>query len=261
VGDSLPTNAATTTTAPSGPPAGARKAALPQHLQPQLATLVDAPPKDPDNWIYEIKFDGYRMLARVERGRIQLVTRNGNEWTRKLPQLIASLKAMELPDGWYDGEIIMPGADSPSDFQALQGSFDTARTGEIVYYLFDIPYCAGHDLRDVPLLERRAVLQRIVERKPQENIRFSAVFDAKPEEVVESACRLGLEGVIAKRKNSAYVLRRSSDWIKLKCGHRQEFVRLHRPEGIADRHRFVAARSPWQGWRARICGQCRHRLQ
>src|SRR5262249_36595926 len=84
--------------------------------------------------------------------------------------------------------------------------------------------CAGHDLRDVPLVERRAVLQRIVERKPHPNVRFSAVFEAAPEDMLDSACRLGLEGVIAKRRDSAYVGRRSSDWIKLKCKLRQEFV-------------------------------------
>ena len=208
----------------SGPPAGAKKARLPHELQPQLATLVDAPPKDSDNWIYEIKFDGYRMLARAEGGLVRLITRNGNDWTRKLGHLVQALEAMELPDGWYDGEIIMPGDRVPADFQALQGAFETSRTANIVYYLFDLPYCAGHDLREVPLLERREVLQRIVERKPQDKVRFSAVFDARPEDVIASACRLGLEGVIAKRKNSAYVLRRSSDWVKLKCGHRQEFV-------------------------------------
>jgi bifunctional non-homologous end joining protein LigD len=210
--------------ASSGPPAGARKAALPRSLSPQLATLVDSAPEDSGNWIYEIKFDGYRMLARAEGGEIALVTRNGNDWTSKLPQLARALQPMDLPDGWYDGEIIMPGERLPADFQALQGAFDTARTGDIVYYLFDLPYCAGYDLRDVPLVERRAVLQRIVERKPHEKVRFSAVFDAPPGEILASACRLGLEGVIAKRKNSAYVLRRSSDWVKLKCGQRQEFV-------------------------------------
>jgi bifunctional non-homologous end joining protein LigD len=217
-------NAAQASASASGPPAGARAAPLPDELSPQLATLVDDLPKDPDNWIFEIKFDGYRMLARVQRGRVRLVTRNGNDWTRKLPQLVQSLQAMELPDGWYDGEIIMPGERVPADFQALQSAFDSARTADIVYYLFDLPYCAGHDLREVPLVERRAVLQRIVERKPQDKVRFSAVFEAPPQELVASACRLGLEGVIGKRRNSAYVPRRSSDWIKLKCGQRQEFV-------------------------------------
>jgi bifunctional non-homologous end joining protein LigD len=212
------------TRAVSGPPAGARKAALPDALQPELATLVDELPKDPDHWIFEIKFDGYRMLTRAERGKVRLTTRTGNDWTHKLPKLAQALEAMDLPDGWYDGEIIMPGERVPADFQALQGAFDSSRTGDIVYYLFDLPYCAGYDLRQVPLVERRAVLERIVAHKPHDKVRFSAVFDAKPEDVVASACRLGLEGVIAKRRNSAYITRRSSDWIKLKCGLRQEFV-------------------------------------
>jgi len=210
--------------APSGPPEGARRAKLPQELQPELAVLVDEPPAQPQDWIFEIKFDGYRMLARVEGGTLQLVTRNGNDWSARLPGLVNALRSMELPDGWYDGEIIMPGEDVPADFQALQGAFDSARTEQIVYYLFDLPYCAGHDLRDVPLAQRRAVLQRICERKPHPNVRFSAEFDAPPQQMLESACRLGLEGVIAKRRGSAYVNRRSSDWIKLKCKLRQEFV-------------------------------------
>ena len=210
--------------AAGGPPAGARPAALPVELQPQLATLVDQGPTDPQQWIYEIKFDGYRMLARAEGGKVRLVTRNGNDWTRRMPQLHAALEGMELPDGWYDGEIILPGTDVPADFQGLQGAFDSARTGDIVYYLFDLPYCAGQDLREVPVEERRAVLQRIVERKPHDKVRFSAVFDAPPDEIVSSACKLGLEGVIAKRRGSPYVTRRSGDWVKLKCSKRQEFV-------------------------------------
>jgi len=164
------------------------------------------------------------MLARVEHGEIRLLTRNGNDWTARLPGLLAALRSMELPDGWYDGEIIMPGRDVPADFQALQGAFDSERSARIVYYLFDLPYCAGQDLRDVPLVERRAVLQRIVERKSHPNVRFSAPFEARPEDILDSACRLGLEGVIAKRHDAAYVCRRSSDWIKLKCKLRQEFV-------------------------------------
>ena len=216
--------AAPAAAASPGPPEGARPAALPAALQPELAVLVDEPPAKPGDWIFEIKFDGYRMLARVEGGAIALLTRNGNDWTSRLPGLLKALRSMELPDGWYDGEIIMPGQDVPADFQALQRAFDSQRTDQIVYYLFDLPYCAGQDLREVPLWERRAVLQRIVQRKPHPGVRFSEVFDVPPQEMLESACRLGLEGVIAKRRDSAYLGRRSTDWIKLKCKLRQEFV-------------------------------------
>ncbi|MBI5275209.1 MAG: DNA ligase D [Burkholderiales bacterium] len=208
----------------AGPPAGATPAALPKSLQPQLATLVAAPPQDAAAWLYEVKFDGYRMATRTERGQVRLVTRNGNDWTHKLPHLAAALQEMELPDGWYDGEIVMPGEKSATDFQALQGAFDSARTRDIVYYLFDLPYCAGNDLRQVRVEERRAVLKRIVERQPHANVRFSEEFDAPPAQVLASACKLGLEGVIGKRRGSPYVTRRSADWIKLKCQLRQEFV-------------------------------------
>jgi bifunctional non-homologous end joining protein LigD len=207
-----------------GPPAGARPARLPDTLKPELATLAEGPPDDGAGWIYEIKFDGYRMLARAEGGRVRLVTRNGNDWTSRLGALAKSLVAMDLPDGWYDGEIVMPGEDAAADFQALQRAFDNERTAGIVFYLFDLPFCAGHDLRQVPLAERRAVLQRIVERKPQPAVRFSMEFDAPPEQVLRSACQLGLEGVIAKRRDSPYLNRRSTDWLKLKCAQRQEFV-------------------------------------
>jgi bifunctional non-homologous end joining protein LigD len=215
---------ATAAAASSGPPEGARPARLPATLQPQLAVLVDEAPADTQDWVFEIKFDGYRMLARVEDGEIALVTRNGNDWTSRLAGLVKAMRSMELPDGWYDGEIIMPGEDVPADFQALQGAFDSRRTEDIVYYLFDLPFCAGQDLRDVPLFARREVLQRIVERKSHPNVRFSEVFDVPAKQMLDSACRLGLEGVIAKRRDSAYVGRRSSDWIKLKCKLRQEFV-------------------------------------
>jgi bifunctional non-homologous end joining protein LigD len=219
-----PARSAASAAVVSGPPDGARRAALPKDLSPQLATLVDEPPRDAANWIFEVKFDGYRMLARVEKGRIQLITRNGNDWTGKLKHLVTALESMDLPDGWYDGEIIMPGEKAPADFQALQGAFDSARTANIVFYLFDLPYCAGYDLRKVPLEERREVLQRVLARKPHDKVRFSEVFDTPAEQLLQSACKLGLEGVIGKRRGSAYVTRRSSDWIKLKCGLRQEFV-------------------------------------
>jgi bifunctional non-homologous end joining protein LigD len=219
-------DAPATASAPArdGPPAQAIRAALPASLSPQLATLADAAPADRAGWIFEIKFDGYRMLARAEGGRVQLFTRNGNDWTHKLAPLHAALVAMGLPDGWYDGEIIMPGEKAPADFQALQQAFDSARTGDIAYYLFDLPYCAGYDLRPVPLAERRAILRRIVQRKPHPNVRFSEEFDAPAADMLASACKLGLEGVIAKRADAPYVTRRAPSWLKLKCQLRQEFV-------------------------------------
>jgi bifunctional non-homologous end joining protein LigD len=200
-------------------------AALPAMLAPQLTTLVDGPPSDPQDWIFEIKFDGYRVLTRVQGDRIQLFTRNGNDWTAKLGALHQALATLKLPDGWYDGEIVVINDHGVPDFGELQNAFDADKTRDIVYYLFDMPYCNGRDLRDVPLEVRRVQLKALLDRgKSKGFVRFSEVFDAQAESVLTSACRLGLEGVIAKRRNSSYRSARSSDWIKLKCSLRQEFV-------------------------------------
>jgi len=211
-------------TVPSrGMPAGAVKAELPETFKPQLATLVDAPPVDSDIWTYEIKFDGYRMLARIDGSSIRLITRNGNDWTDKLPALVSALAKMKLAPGWYDGEIVVMNDQGIPSFQALQNAFDRVRTDNIVYFLFDVPYYDGYDLRAVALTERRAILAALLD-KPNPLVRFSDAFEAPQHDVVASACRLGLEGVIGKRKTSNYVSRRSPDWIKLKCTQRQEFV-------------------------------------
>ncbi len=207
----------------NGMPEGAVKAGLPAKLAPVLATLVDGPPADPENWLYEIKFDGYRMLARVDAQGVRLFTRNGNDWTARLPQLAAQLERMKLEPGWLDGEIVVLKEQGTPDFQALQNAFDSERTQGVVYFLFDLPFYGDYDLRGVALTERRALLQALL-KKPGSAIRFSEVFDGTPQEVVLSACKLGLEGIIGKRKTSSYSSRRSPDWIKLKCSQRQEFV-------------------------------------
>ncbi len=202
----------------------ATKSALPATFSPQLATLVDAPPKDPDNWIYEIKFDGYRLLARVDGTDIKLFTRNGNDWTSRMTNLHAAIKKAKLPTGWYDGEIVVVNEHGVPDFGALQGSFDSTETNDIVFYMFDAPYLGGYDMRAVPLDARRELLRSTLETRESDALRFSAVFDAPPQSVVQSACQLGLEGIIAKRKDSTYKSSRSIDWIKLKCSRRQEFL-------------------------------------
>jgi len=208
----------------TGLPAGATKAPMPAILAPQLATLVDSPPSDPRAWAYEIKFDGYRLMTRVDGADITLFTRNGNDWTPKLAPLQKALVDAKLPAGWYDGEMVMLNDRGVPDFGALQQSLDAAKTNDVVLYLFDVPYFDGYDLRAVPLRERRALLQSLLEKSPSERLRFSDAFDAPAESVVASACKLGLEGVIAKRLDSTYVSRRSTAWIKLKCSQRQEFV-------------------------------------
>ncbi|MDN5753933.1 MAG: non-homologous end-joining DNA ligase, partial [Nitrosospira sp.] len=205
-------------------PEDAVKADLPRILQPQLATLVDALPNDPAEWVYEIKFDGYRILTRIDGGRIRLFTRNGNDWSHKLPDLVKAIGKMGLRPGWLDGEIVVPDENGVPDFQALQNAFDSSRTQGIVYYVFDIPFHDGYDLRSAPLIERRAFLKTFFEPPAPEPVHFSETFDAPADDIVASACRMGLEGVIGKRKTSKYDSRRSLDWIKLKCGQRQEFV-------------------------------------
>jgi bifunctional non-homologous end joining protein LigD len=171
-----------------------------------------------------MKFDGYRMLARVDETEVSLFTRVGNDWTDKLQSLARRLKDQSLPSGWYDGEIVATDAKGVPNFGMLQRSFDNRRTDNIAYYLFDIPYLAGRDLRGIPLEERRAILARVFERISDDHIKFSQEFKGVPSEILGQACGMGLEGLIAKRRDSTYVLRRSADWIKPKCQPRQEMV-------------------------------------
>ena len=206
------------------PPEGAVKAALPEEFKPELATLVDQAPGDHADWVFEIKFDGYRMLARAEGGKVRLITRNGNDWTAKLRPLQAELERMGLPDGWYDGEIVVHDDQGKPDFGLLQTAFDGSDTAHIMYFLFDVPYLHGYDLRACALVQRRAALHNVLNHLKSDVVRFSEEFGNDPQELVAAACRMGLEGVIGKRRDSRYVQRRSPDWIKLKCGKRQEFV-------------------------------------
>ncbi|MDP9900813.1 DNA ligase D [Variovorax ginsengisoli] len=218
-----PTRGRKRAAASAGPHPDAVKARLPAKLSPQLATLVDAPPPQHDTWIWESKFDGYRLLSRIDGGDVQLFTRNGNDWTARLKPLHAAIQKLKLPAGWYDGEIVVMDANGIPSFGALQNAFDTAATKDIVYFLFDVPYLNGFDLRGVPLEVRRQYLATVL-GAGADTVRFSEAFDASPASLVKSACQLGLEGLIGKRKDSRYASSRSAAWIKLKCSHRQEFV-------------------------------------
>ena len=205
----------------------AHRSTLPSSLAPQLATLAEQAPSDASQWLCEIKFDGYRLLARIDGADIKLFTRNGHDWSAKLASLRAALARSKLPSGWYDGEIVVPDERGVPDFAALQLAFETGRTQDIVFYLFDLPFLEGRDLRALPLDERRAELKRVLGPEVSDRVRISEAFDAfhgSIASVLGSACKLGLEGVMAKRRDSVYRAGRSAQWIKLKCGQRQEFV-------------------------------------
>ncbi len=205
---------------------GAQRAALPARLEPQLATLVRQAPAG--DWRYEVKFDGYRLLARLDAGRARLYTRNGLDWTGRLPAFAAGLAALPLGPAWLDGEIVVLDTQGRPDFQALQNAFETGEGGGIVYFVFDIPYHDGFDLRGCALESRRALLRELLAQEGEAGgdgtIHYSRDLAVEGGDALRSACQLGLEGVIGKRAGSRYRAGRGADWIKLKCGRRQEFV-------------------------------------
>ena len=204
-------------------PEGAVQAKLPLAFAPQLAVLVDEPPAG-SGWTYEVKFDGYRLLARIDGDDVRLFTRNGNDWTSRLKALRDEIQSLGLASAWIDGEIVVLDSKGNPNFQSLQNAFDSAKTRDIVFFAFDVPHFGGYDLTRVPLAERRQVLRAALEGRESNTVRFSESFDAPVEQLLASACDKGLEGLIGKKADAPYSTRRSPTWIKLKCTKRQEFV-------------------------------------
>ena len=198
-----------------------KKAKLPQFISPELATLVSEPPRTGE-WLYEVKHDGYRMLARLAKRDVRLFTRSGKDWTEKLPHLARELKRLKLEDSWLDGEIVVQRSDGRSSFQALQNAFDAGADSRIVYYVFDAPYLKGVDQTRLPLAERKSALAEALKKSSM--VRLSEHLEGEAHEVLEKACKLGLEGLIGKRADSLYESGRSKSWIKLKCRLEQDFV-------------------------------------
>ena len=198
------------------------KAPLPAKLEPQLATLAASPPSG--DWIVETKFDGYRLMARIDKGKARLHTRNGHDWTVKMPSLVAAIETLGIGSGWLDGEIVVMNVSGVPDFNALQNAIDATRDGDIVYFVFDLPFHDGKDLRKVTLASRRALLREVLEANPADRVRLSQSFDAAPARMLEAARQMGLEGIILKRPEAPYVSARTETWLKLKCHARQELV-------------------------------------
>jgi bifunctional non-homologous end joining protein LigD len=215
----------------------ARRTALAQFVTPQLATLVSQPPRSGD-WVYEVKHDGYRILARFSDRQVRLFTRSGRDWTGKLSHLARALLKLGLDGAWLDGEIVVPRPDGRSSFQALQNAFEGGADSKIVYYVFDAPFLDGRDLRPLPLRERKMRLRKVL--KESRAVKFSEDLAGSAQEVLEHACKLGLEGLIGKQADSAYVAGRTKSWVKLKCRLTQDFVIAGYTRPGGSRHGFGA---------------------
>jgi bifunctional non-homologous end joining protein LigD len=196
---------------------------MPTIIEPELATLASRPPASGD-WSYEIKYDGYRMLIRIDGGSVRLFTRNGHDWTDRMPKLRAAVESLPVENAWLDGEAVVLNASGTPDFNALQNAFDRRSTTKIVIFLFDILWLNGEDLRSEPLRARRQLLHDLLDEVHDPLIRYSADFAEDPQSLVASACKMNLEGIIGKRGDAPYRSGRSANWVKLKCNLRQEFV-------------------------------------
>jgi bifunctional non-homologous end joining protein LigD len=200
---------------------GAVRRALPEFVAPQLATLVDQPPAG-SGWVHEMKLDGYRILARMENGTARLYSRNGKEWTQNFPAVAKAAARLPVESAWLDGEVVVLQPDGRSSFQALQNAISRGED-DMYYYVFDLPYLDGYDLRGAALIDRKRLLEGLMPAKPGV-VRLSAHVAAPGASYFEEACKLKLEGIISKRADAAYQAGRSRSWVKVKCEMRQEMV-------------------------------------
>lgn len=202
---------------------GARKAPMPEFLPPQLATLVEKPPAG-DEWLHELKFDGYRMLCFLERGKAKFLSRNGKDWTEKFPNVSAALKTFPVTAAILDGEIVIQDQGGRTSFQALQQSMKT-RSSSFVFQIFDLIYLDGFNITRTPLRERKAVLEGLLATaKPKGPLRYSDHVEGNGAQFFKQACEYGIEGIVSKLADSPYESTRNKNWLKSKCIKRQEFV-------------------------------------
>lgn len=203
-------------------PKGGKRAALPDFVPPALATLQSKPPSGAA-WLHEIKFDGYRIQARIEGGRVRLLTRTGLDWTDRFgTEVAAALAGLTVETALIDGEIVVETANGASDFSALQAYLSEGRSDRFRYYAFDLLHLDGVDLTGVGLVDRKAMLEALIPATGA--VAYSAHFGNDGDLVLRHACRLSLEGVVSKRRDAPYRSGRGKTWVKSKCGHRQEFV-------------------------------------
>ncbi len=198
---------------------------MPDFVPPQLATLVKEPPKG-DQWLHELKFDGYRMICHLQRGKAHFWSRNGKNWTEKFPNLAQALKNFPATTAIVDGEVVVVDAAGRSSFQRLQQSMGGGgKAPAFVYDIFDLIYLDGYNLRQTPLKERKQVLQQLLaSAKAKGPLRYSDHVQGNGAKFFKQACEYGIEGIVSKLADSPYESTRNRNWLKTKCIKRQEFV-------------------------------------
>lgn len=202
---------------------GAHKAALPDFVEPELATPTATAPSG-ERWIHEIKFDGYRLQARIEVGRVRLLTRKGLDWTKKFGKpVVAALQDLPIGTALIDGELVVDTSTGASDFSALQADLSEGRSDRFIFYAFDLLHLDGYDLTEVKLIERKSLLAQLLGTDAR-IIRYSEHFEESGGTVFTHACQLGLEGIVSKLRDSPYRSGRMKSWMKAKCSKSQEFV-------------------------------------
>jgi DNA ligase D-like protein (predicted ligase) len=197
------------------------KLPLPQWIPPQLTQLVDKAPSGPQ-WLHEIKLDGFRMAARIDRGQVKLLTRTGLDWSDKYPAVLTALATVRAKFAYLDGELCAVGADGMPSFAEMQAATDGARGVRLVFYAFDLLHLDGRDTARLPLTERKALLQPIV--TDILGMQFNGHEIGDGELIRQHACKLGFEGVVSKTADAPYAPGNRGLWRKTKCLNRQEFV-------------------------------------
>jgi bifunctional non-homologous end joining protein LigD len=202
-----------------------RGAPLPDFVPPALATLRTSAPRG-EGWVHEIKFDGYRIQARLDHGEVRLLTRKGLDWASKFPNVAAAVAALPAETALIDGEIVVEDENGVSNFSMLQQALKEGSRDRFVYYVFDLLHLNGRDLRDVPLIERKAELKRLLEsaKTGRQTIRYSEHFTEDGALILQQACRMSLEGIVSKRADAPYRSGRVDTFIKTKCSNAQELV-------------------------------------
>jgi len=196
---------------------------MPEFVSPQLATLEDKPPAG-DEWLHELKFDGYRMLCHLNPGGVRFWSRNKKDWTNKFPHLGKAIKEFPASTAILDGEVVAVDSKGRASFQKLQQAMKTGDAG-FIFHVFDLIYLDGFNLTRTPLRSRKSLLESLFESVPAKSpLRYSDHVEGDGAKFFKQACSYGIEGIVSKLAESAYESTRTRTWVKVKCIKRQEFV-------------------------------------